>query len=81
MVDLKNIPPHFDNKTGEIVEKEYIYIAFYCEPGCQVLVTVLTAREADAIAKGPQNPADQAKKEKPDYTNLEKSLHGKNLSQ
>jgi len=44
---MKQVPPHLDATTGKIVEKEYLYIAFFCEINCQVNVTVMTEREAE----------------------------------
>lgn len=75
---MKQVPPHLDEKTGKIVEKEYLYIAFYCEINCQVTVTVMTEREAESLAKTQLVTHDSHRKHvKPDLTALEKSLYGK----
>lgn len=47
MLDPKEMHPHVDHKTGQIVTKDVIYIGFFNPLGCVVTVTVLTAREAD----------------------------------
>ena len=58
MFDPKEIHPHVDHKTGQIIIKDIIYIGLYNPVGCVVTVTVLSAREADQLAKGNANLAD-----------------------